>query len=51
MAKALFIYPTTYGIDVPVCTLMKLSQGLDADILYGDDANALTSTTGFRTMT
>jgi len=38
MAKALFIYPTTYGIDVPVCTLMKLSQGLDADILYGDDA-------------
>jgi len=48
MAKALFIYPTTYGIDVPVCTLMKLSQGLDADILYGDDANATNVYYGFQ---
>ena len=48
MAKALFIYPTTYGIDVPVCTLMKLSQGLDADILYGDDASAVNVYYGFQ---
>jgi hypothetical protein len=48
MAKALFAYPTTYGIDVPVCTLMKLSQGLDADILYGDDASAVNVYNGFQ---
>jgi|GEM_PF-6857103 len=47
MANTLLVYPTTYGIDVPVCTLMNLSKNLDADILYGDNAIAINVYYGF----